>query len=362
MIDEYIKELKRLATNKEKAKIKSLLHQIPIDKKGIVFEEFLKELYIGNGWLAIRNGSKGDAGADILLFHPKTPDTISIIVQAKNQARRLTFDDTRIELIKFEEKSKVKYMCNSYVLVSIEGFVKGAKKLDEFNMRLENWDYVEGLIDKYSSKRRNAEPEIELLAHNKKAYDNSKELFRHSKKVAVVQATGTGKSYIIIKFLSDFINKQCLVLAPSKYILKQLKSKFMWSFEDTKLMTYAKLAKYSESEINSFKFDLIVLDEFHRCGAKEWGKGVQLLINNNYNSLLLGTTATPIRYLDGNKDMSDELFDGNVSSDLSLANAIAKNILPMPTYVTALYTIDDELNRLNEKILRSEDSEKDRLI
>lgn len=362
MINKYINQLIKLSINKEKAKIKSLLQQIPIDKKGIVFEEFLKELYIGNGWLATRNGSKGDVGADILLFHPKTPDTISIIVQAKNQARPLTFDDTRIELIKFEEKSKVKYKCNSYILVSIEGYVRDAKKLDEFNMRLENWNYVEGLIDKYSCKRRYAEPEIELLAHNKKAYENSLELFRQSKKVAVVQATGTGKSYIIIKFLSDFINKKCLVLAPSKYILKQLKTKFMWSFQDAKLMTYAKLARYSENEIESFKFDLIVLDEFHRCGAKEWGKGVQLLISNNYNSLLLGTTATPIRYLDGKKDMSDELFDGNVSTDLSLANAIAKNILPMPTYVTALYTIEDELKKLDEKISRSDDSEKDRLI
>ncbi|WP_201714255.1 Helicase associated domain protein [Rossellomorea arthrocnemi] len=362
MIEKYVNQLKKLSSNKEKAKIKTLLQQVPTDKKGIVFEEFLKELYIGNGWLATRNGSKGDVGADILLCHPKTPETISIIVQAKNQARSLTYDDTKIELIKFEEKSRVKYKCNSYIMVSMEGYVKNAKKLDDFNMRLENWGYVEGLIDKYNSERKNVEPEIELLAHNKKAYDKSKELLRHSKKVAVVQATGTGKSYIIIKFLSDFIDKQCLVLAPSKYILNQLNSKFMWSLQNTKLMSYAKLARYSKSEIGSFKFDLIVLDEFHRCGAKEWGKGVQLLINNNFDALLLGTTATPVRYLDGNKDMSDKLFDGNVSTDLSLAHAIAKNILPMPTYVTALYTIDDEINKLNEKISGSDDSDKDRLL
>lgn len=362
MIDEYIKELKRLAINKEKAKIKSLLQQIPIDKKGLVFEEFLKELYIGNGWLAFRNGSKGDTGADILLSHPKTPDTISIIVQAKNHARRLTFDDTRNELLKFEEKSKIKYKCNSYILVSVEGFVKNANKLEEWNLRLENWGYIEGLIDKYYCKHRRSEPEIELLAHNKIAYGKSKELFKHSNKVAVIQATGTGKSFIIKKFLSDFIDKKCLVLAPSKYILKQIKSKSMWLFQNTKMMTYAKLARFSEGKIENFKFDFIVLDEFHRCGAKEWGKGVQVLLNNNYDSLLLGTTATPIRYLDGNKDMSDELFAGNVSSRLSLADSIAKNILPMPRYVSALYTIDDELNKLNDKITCSDDLEKDNLL
>jgi superfamily II DNA or RNA helicase len=361
MIDEYIEILMKLTINKEKDKIKTLLEQIAANIKGPVFEEYLKELYSGNGWIAVRNGSKDDSGADILLFHPKTPDTISLIIQAKNHARRLTFDDTKIELVKFEEKSKIKYKCNSYILVSIEGFVKEAKDLADFNMRLESWRYIEGLIDRYSTKRK-SEPEIELLAHNKRAYNDSKELFIHSNKVAVVHATGTGKSYIILKFLSDFIDKRCLVLAPSKYILKQIKSKFIWSLQNTKMMTYAKLARISEKEMEDFKFDFIVLDEFHRCGAKEWGKGVQILLNNNHDALILGTSATPIRYLDGNKDMSDQLFDSNVSSSLSLADAIAKNILPMPIYVSALYTIDNELKNLEEKINLSDDLEKDSLL
>jgi superfamily II DNA or RNA helicase len=361
MIGEYLEILMKLTIKKEKNKIKTLLGQIATNIKGLVFEEYLKELYSGNGWLAVRNGSKDDSGADILLFHPRTPETISLIVQAKNHARPLTFDDTRIELLKFEEKSKVKYKCNSYILVSVEGFVKQAKDLDVFNMRLESWDYIERLIDRYSTKRK-GEPEIELLAHNKRAFDNSKELFNHSKKVAVVHATGTGKSYIILKFLSNFIDKRCLVLAPSKYILKQIKSKFIWSFKNTKMMTYAKLARISEKEMEDYNFDFIVLDEFHRCGAKEWGKGVQILLNNNHDALLLGTSATPIRYLDGNKDMSDQLFDSKVSSSLSLADAIAKKILTMPTYVSALYTIDNELKNLEEKINLSDDLEKDSLL
>lgn len=359
MIDKYITELKRLTVNKEIDKLKIILQQIPASKKGVVFEEYLKELYIGNGWIAVRNGSKHDMGADILLYHPKTPDTISIIVQAKNHARRLTFDDTRNELLKFEEKSKVKFKCNSYTLVSIEGFVKEAKQLAEFNMCLESWDYVVGLINTYSTKRR-SEPKIQLLAHNKRAYDISKELYNSSKKVAVVHATGTGKSYIIINLLSDYIDKKCLVLAPSKYILDEIKSKFPWTFQNTKLMTYAKLAKLTE--IEDLKFDFIVLDEFHRCGAKEWGKGVQNLLNINYDAYIFGTTATPIRYLDNNKDMATQLFDGKVSSNITLADAIAKNILPMPTYVTAIYTIDNVLNELKDMITISDSPEKDSLL
>lgn len=359
MIDKYITELIRLTVNKEIDKLKTILQQIPANKKGVIFEEYLKELYLGNGWIAVRNGSKYDMGADILLYHPKTPETISIIVQAKNHARRLTFDDTRNELLKFEEKSKVKFKCNSYTLVSIEGFVKEAKQLAEFNMCLENWDYVIGLINTYSTNRR-IEPKIQLLAHNKRAYDISKELYNSSKKVAVVHATGTGKSYIIIKLLSDYINKKCLVLAPSKYILDEIKSKASWAFHNTKLMTYAKLAKIEE--IEGLKFDFIVLDEFHRCGAKEWGKGVVKLLNFNNDACIFGTTATPIRYLDNNKDMAHQLFDGNVSSNITLADAIAKKILPMPTYVTAIYTIDNVLDKLKDRISNSDISDKDNLL
>lgn len=108
-------------------------------------------------------------------------------------------------------------------------------------------------------------------------------------------------------------------------------------------MTYAKLKK----------FDLIVLDEFHRGGAEFWGKGVDRLIKNNINSIILGTSVTPIRYLDNGRDMSDELFQNNVAVNLSLADAIVKKILSMPIYIAALYTVDEEMYSLSNKINNS---------
>ena len=58
--------------------------------------------------------------------------------------------------------------------------------------------------------------------------------------------------------------------------------------------------------------------------------------------IILGTSATPIRYLDNSRDMSDELFNSNVAENLSLAEAIVRRILPTPTYISALYTLEEE--------------------
>ena len=62
----------------------------------------------------------------------------------------------------------------------------------------------------------------------------------------------------------------------------------------------------------------IILDEFHRCGAKAWGQGAANLLKVYPQAMVLGLSATAIRYLDNQRDMSDELFDGNIASEMTL--------------------------------------------
>lgn len=352
MIKQVLSQLLDLTKENDIIAIKAILEGFDIRYKGTIFEQYLVELFKGNGWLAVNNGGKNDAGADILLYHPKLPEKIFLIVQAKNYNRPLTFDDTKVELIKFEKKSKYLYKCNNYLLISINGFVKASKELEEFNMKLENWSYVRELINNYG-KIPLEEPNIELYAHNKIAYKNSQKLLKYKRKIAFIQATGTGKSYIIIKYLADFINKGCIVLAPSIYILEQIKKKCFWITENTDFMTYAKLKNFTEGDIKLLKYDLIILDEFHRCGAEFWGKGVKRLLDNNKKSIILGTSATPIRYSDNERDMAIELFENNIAVNLSLVESIVKKILPMPTYISALYTLDEEVSHLSNKIANS---------
>jgi superfamily II DNA or RNA helicase len=349
-------KLLRLTRQKDSTAIKSFLESSPKEIKGKLFEQYLAELYRGNGWLVEIKAGRGDLGADILLYHPKTPSRVSLITQAKNHAKPLTFDQTKIELVKFEEQAAPKYNCQQFNLVAVNGFARTAEQLGEFNMLLYAWDYVAGLIERYDPDHK-TEPEIELYAHNKITYERCKELWQESNYVAVVQATGTGKSYIIAKVMADFLGSKKLVMAPSNYILEQQRSKVSWASESTIYMTYARGANLTDKEIQDLGVKLIVLDEFHRCGAEMWGAGVEKILNTYPDSYVFGTTATPIRYLDANRDMSDEIFDGVVAENLPLAKAIVRKILPAPTYVAALYTLEEEFEYLEEILAKSKKSE-----
>jgi superfamily II DNA or RNA helicase len=341
----YKKIIHQLTKERELLSIKLFLENLPVNEKGSVFEWYLAELFQGNGWLVKVQGGRYDLGADILLYHPKTPFKVSLIIQAKNQSVPIRFDDVKVELIKFEEKGSEKHSCNQFRIVSINGFVKEAIKLQEFNMLLLDWNYVETLIIGYDPRNK-TEPSIELYAHNKITYDAINELWKKDKSVAVVQATGTGKSYIIAKVMADFLDQKILIMAPSRYILKQQQSKIPWATRSSTFMTYAKGVNLSSAEVSRLKCKLIILDEFHRCGADIWGDGVQKILAAYPDSYILGTSATPVRYLDNSRDMCDELFRNNVAGNISLAEAIVRGILPSPTYISALCTLAEESENL----------------
>ena len=106
---------------------------------------------------------------------------------------------------------------------------------------------------------------------------------------------------------------------------------------NTEFMTYSQLA-LSVGSLSGKKLDYIVLDEFHRCGAPEWGKGVQALLSAHPGAKILGLSATNIRYLDGQRDMAEEIFHGCVASKMTLGEAVAEKILPAPLYVVSMYS------------------------
>ena len=205
---------------------------------------------------------------------------------------------------------------------------------------------------------------IELKPHNEETYRKVKEKLNTSNKVAVIHPTGTGKMYIALKMVEENKGKKAIYVAPSNAILHDVKKNIfaegmnMTDFPNLKRITYRKLASLSDEEIEDMDFDIIVLDEFHHCGAPEWGKGVERLLQKNQNANVLGLSATPLRYLDGLRDMSDELFDNNVASEMTLEEAIEQGILPEATYVSALYDYNAELENMQENINKIKDREK----
>lgn len=101
----------------------------------------------------------------------------------------------------------------------------------------------------------------------------------------------------------------------------------------------------------------MVLDEMHRTGAAVWERNVKILLNTYPDTELLGLTATPIRYLDNQRDMAKELFDNCIADSMTLGEAIARGILPAPKYVVSLYTsgdsIEKQLHNYRDRICRS---------
>ena len=337
--------------------IKSDLESAPEAIKGKLFEKYIAYLYEGVGYAVTHNGKKGDNGADVLLYHPDEPNRVSIIVQTKNQKKPLTRKETKAELIQFEESGCKIYNCYQYILISINGFVKDCESLKDYNMKMVSWDYVAGLIsdfkeDVLTAKKR--APRLELNAHNQVAYDEILESLKHQDVLAVVRATGTGKSYLISELLYDYNDKKKLVLAPSHHILKDLKKKFHLGNKDNFVdLTYQKLINMKEEDFSNLKAELIIFDEFHRVGAEKWGEYANKLKLQNPGAKIVGFSATPVRFLDGNRDMVEEFFEGQKVKELELAEAIVRRILPTPTYISSLYTLEEELQRYDKKIDQS---------
>ena len=191
---------------------------------------------------------------------------------------------------------------------------------------------------------------VDLLKHNQEAYEKVKKAIADGKKkIAISHATGTGKSYIVAKLFEDYNDNRKVVLVPSKYISEQIQKLFeKYSIQNTDIMLYQKLIKMSDEDIAAMDYDMVALDEYHHDTAKVWGEKVKLFVNSHPESIIFGTSATPVRS-DG-VNVIDELFEGNCASDLPLSESIARKIVPLPKYVGALYELDDELERLRTKV------------
>ncbi len=199
---------------------------------------------------------------------------------------------------------------------------------------------------------------IELFEHNKTAYDSAVSMLSDTGKAAIIHPTGTGKSFIGFKLCEDHPDKTICWLSPSEYIFKtQLENLAKVSNgyvpENVRFFTYAKLMLLSDAEMAEITPDFIILDEFHRCGAQEWGKGVLNLLKAYPGVPILGLSATNIRYLDNQRDMADELFDGNIASEMTLGEAIVRGILAAPKYVLSVFSYQKDLEKYQSRVRRA---------
>ena len=206
-----------------------------------------------------------------------------------------------------------------------------------------------------------------LKEHNQETYEKIVKGLVTGNKVLFEQATGTGKSYLALKFLHDHAQgKRVLFVSPANAIkdsFTDLCNK--WLGED-----YCKfdtcLYQGLKGKQNKH-YDIIIFDEVHRMGAKTWGPNAEILMNNNPNTSVLGMTATLDR-----PDCVDvrQYFDNREPvSRITLVEALEKGILPKPDYTLAKVNFEDDVEYIDtcikdfkEKLKQAEGEEKKQIL
>lgn len=200
---------------------------------------------------------------------------------------------------------------------------------------------------------------VKLLPHNQLTFEYILELSKNNKKICIPQATGTGKTWLEARILEEWSDKKAMIFAPRNEILDETCA----TLEDNEItnaetITYQTFNNMSDEDIINIQVDIILFDEAHRILATEWYKKVQILIESHPNSMIFGLTATPIRP-DG-RDIREEVFENCSTHYITLEEAIVRDIVKMPVYVSALYTFDEVVKELENKINGSKNSKEEK--
>lgn len=241
------------------------------------------------------------------------------------------------------------------------------------------------IIGRHSLERRG---DMDLLPHNKRAYDAVVEHLKHTNRTCVIHPTGTGKSYIALQLIQDNPDARILYITSVATNLLEFWDKVdklggyrmvlnlsdiphhvgtgkrgdldgvvdedetsMDDEERTEMLKKAteidkshltgpiiQFCLYAGLDHLLPNFDYIIIDEFHRTGARQWESKVKHLLSENETAKIIGFSATPTR-MDG-RDMR-ELFNNDVASEMHLSDAIAGQLLPLPVYWIGMIEFDE---------------------
>ena len=192
--------------------------------------------------------------------------------------------------------------------------------------------------------------EIILLPHNQAIYNEILKFLSSHNKGYVVQPTGTGKSYLMAKYITDHISQKIMVVAPNNIILEEMKKILGKSINNVVYATY----QYLSADLNRTRqmaktIEHILIDEFHHLGAEGWGNAVKTLINNAKSPKVIGFSATPKRDFD-DINVTELFFEDNCIHELTLFEAWREKILPVPQLVQSYVEIDEVLNNLENEV------------
>lgn len=141
------------------------------------------------------------------------PEMVHAIVKEVRNERPLTRSDAELFYEKFSPLNKG-YRNLYFRIVAHGGFLPEALDFELHGLTVSDESYIESLL----SGRH-----VELYPHNEAAYRAITQGFKQHRIGAVVQATGTGKSYLLARYIADHAKEKILVFAPNITILDEIR-------------------------------------------------------------------------------------------------------------------------------------------
>ena len=214
---------------------------------------------------------------------------------------------------------------------------------------------------------------LNLYEHNIEAFNRVLNAYNNGEdKVAILQATGTGKSYVALRLAYEYKDKKVLYISPSEAIIEHIKNiinnnglDINRDFPNLRFRTYQSLINLSREEIADLDVDLLITDELHHLGAPVWGNRINTIVDTHPNMLLFGMSAYNVRdrgtiyERDMTNPDTDELFSGKVVNYYDLCDAMIDGVLPKPIYRSAYVRLYDYEKYLEDKIEEGNLSTKD---
>lgn len=116
---------------------------------------------------------------------------------------------------------------------------------------------------------------IGLYDHNAESYKKVSEAFEKEDVVAIVHATGTGKSYNALQLAYDNKDKKIIYVVPSNGIIEHIQKiidenpnlDLSRDFSHIEFRNYQSFISMDIEEIEALDVDMLILDEFHHIGA-----------------------------------------------------------------------------------------------
>lgn len=345
--------------------------------------------------------------SDFLLVGFK-PATVSFIV--KEIANALPLDKAGAEALYAELQAVGKsYGCRQFRVVAYGGYLPEALAFELHGLTVCDGRYVESLVSRHH---------IELFPHNEAAYRAIEAGFRKHRIGAVVQATGTGKSFLIARYIVSHSKERILVIAPNRTILEEIRQAVSGRCErgdagrkkhpinrpdecggKSGVQTEDKLKENNPTEENPVPNDSEENSRMANNPAEVSCAGPEIVSRVNYRTFQSLTRwrgrgaplqadhilidefhhsgaevwgealrdvieANPsARVLgtsatpvrpEGMVDTVDVYFEGNLFYELTLPEAWHYGILPVPLLVQSVYGLDGRLDQLQRLLDRSD--------